>query len=48
MATALRAVADRGWVDVATGSYVDVAEDELDDFIGQLGQHAAKRGRSVD
>jgi antitoxin ParD1/3/4 len=40
---ALRAAADQGWADVDAGRYTDLADDELDDFIGQLGSRAAAR-----
>ena len=43
---ALREAADHGWADVAAGRYTDLAEDELDDFIGQLGARAAARTTS--
>ena len=38
---ALRKAADKGWVDLASGRYEDIADDNLEDFIGQLGAHAA-------
>ena len=37
---ALKQAARRGWADVSAGRYVDVADDQLDDFIGQLGRRA--------
>jgi antitoxin ParD1/3/4 len=37
---ALREAADVGWSDIAEGRYVDVADEDLDDFIGQLGARA--------
>ncbi len=37
---ALREVAERGWADVAAGGYDDVADEDLDDFIGRLGLRA--------
>jgi antitoxin ParD1/3/4 len=40
---ALRAAAEQGWTDVAAGRYTDVADDRLDDFLGQLGARAAAR-----
>lgn len=40
---ALRTAAEQGWADVAAGRHTDVANDELDDFIGQLGVRAAAR-----
>lgn len=44
---ALRAAADRGWADLEAGRYDDIADDNLDDFIGQLGIHAATRAQSA-
>jgi antitoxin ParD1/3/4 len=40
---ALRAAAEQGWADVAAGRYTDLADDELDDFIGGLGARATSR-----
>ena len=40
---ALRAAAEHGWADVAAGRYTNVADDDLDDLIGQLGTRAAAR-----
>lgn len=42
---ALRAAADTGWDDVASGRYLDIPDENLDDFIGRLGVQAA-RGQS--
>lgn len=39
---ALRDAAHRGWADLVSGRYDDITEDNLDDFIGQLGVHAAQ------
>ncbi|HTO23439.1 MAG TPA: hypothetical protein VMQ10_13280 [Spirochaetia bacterium] len=33
---ALRDAAERGWSDLASGRYDDIADENLDDFIGQL------------
>ena len=44
---ALREAADKGWADLAAGRYDDIADDNLDDFIGQLGIHAAAHGHSA-
>ena len=33
---ALKQAARQGWADVSAGRFVDVADDQLDDFIGQL------------
>lgn len=43
---ALRAAAEKGWDDVATGRYADVDEDDLTDFIAQLGVRAAAKVRA--
>lgn len=39
---ALRQAASQGWADVAAGRFADVADDALEDFIGQLGRRAAQ------
>lgn len=39
---ALRDAADRGWSNLASGRFDDVADDALDDFIGQLGLRALR------
>lgn len=44
---ALREAADRGWADLASGGYDDIADDNLDDFIGQLGVRAATQAPSA-
>lgn len=44
---ALRAAADTGWADLASGRYDDIAEDDLSDFIDQLGRHTAPPGPSA-
>ena len=38
---ALKQAARLGWADVAAGRYADVADDKLEDFVGQLGRRAA-------
>lgn len=40
---ALKQAARQGWADVSAGRYTDVADDQLDQFLGQLGRSAAKR-----
>lgn len=40
---ALKQAARQGWADVSAGRFVDVADDQLDDFIGQLGRRAASK-----
>lgn len=39
---ALQQAARQGWADVSAGRYADVTDDELEDFIGQLGLRAAR------
>ena len=39
---ALRHASEKGWADVASGRFDDVADESLDDFIGQLGVRAAR------
>ncbi len=39
---ALKQAARKGWADVAAGRYADVADDQLEDFVGQLGRRAAR------
>ena len=39
---ALRDAAEKGWLDLATGHYDDIADENLDDFIGQLGDRASR------
>ncbi|MBO9332583.1 type II toxin-antitoxin system ParD family antitoxin [Achromobacter xylosoxidans] len=39
---ALQQAANRGWKDIAQGRYRDVDDDQLEDFIGQLGARAAR------
>ena len=40
---ALQQAARQGWEDVAAGRYTDVASDQLEDFIGQLGQRTVRQ-----
>ena len=40
---ALKQAARRGWADVAAGRYADLASDQLDDFVAQLGRVATLR-----
>ncbi len=39
---ALRCAAEHGWSDVSTGAFDDIADENLDDFIGELGLRAAQ------
>ena len=38
---ALKQAARQGWADVAAGRYTDLADDQLEDFVGQLGRRGA-------
>ena len=44
---ALKQAARQGWADVSAGRYVDVADDQLEDFIGQLGHRAAQPAKTA-
>jgi antitoxin ParD1/3/4 len=39
---ALKQAARQGWADVSAGRYVDIADAQLEDFVGQLGRRAAQ------
>jgi len=43
---ALKQAARRGWVDVSAGRYVDVGDDQLEDFVGRLGRRAAQLAKT--
>ena len=38
---ALKQAARQGWADVSARRYADVADDQLEDFVGQLGRRGA-------
>ena len=44
---ALKQAARQGWADGSAGRFADVADDQLDDFIGQLGRRAASKVNSA-
>lgn len=44
---ALQQAARQGWADVSAGRYADVADDQLEDFIGQLGRRAAQTAKTA-
>lgn len=44
---ALKQAAKQGWTDVAAGRFVELTDDRLEDFIGQLGRQAAHRAKSA-
>lgn len=39
---ALQEAAAKGWDDIAAGRYIDLAEGELEGFVRQLGEEAAR------
>ena len=43
---ALKQAARQGWADVSAGRYADVADDRLEDFVGQLGRRAARPAKT--
>jgi antitoxin ParD1/3/4 len=45
---ALRQAARQGWADVSAGRYTDVADDQLEDFVGQLGRRAARQAKTAN
>lgn len=44
---ALKQAARTGWADVSAGRYTDVADDRLEEFVGQLGRRAAQRAKTA-
>ncbi len=44
---ALGQAARKGWDDVASGRFTDVADEKLEDFIGQIGVRAAQRKQTT-
>lgn len=44
---ALKQASRQGWADLSAGRYADVADDQLEDFIGQLGRRAAQSAKTV-
>jgi len=44
---ALKQAARLGWADVSAGRYADVADDQLEDFVGQLGHRAAQPAKTA-
>jgi antitoxin ParD1/3/4 len=43
---ALKQAARQGWADVSAGRYADVADDQLEDFVGQMGRRAAQLAKT--
>ena len=44
---ALKQAARQGWADISAGRYADVADDQLEDFVGQLGRRAARHAKAA-
>ena len=44
---ALKQAARQGWTDVSAGRCADVADDQLEDFVGQLGRRAAQMAKTA-
>jgi antitoxin ParD1/3/4 len=44
---ALRQAARKGWQDIAAGHFTDVADEQLEDFIGQLGLQSAHQAQAA-
>ena len=45
---ALKQAARQGWADVAAGRFADVGDDQLEEFLGQLGRRAAQRAKPAN
>ena len=43
----LKQAARLGWADVSAGRYAEVADDQLEDFVGQLGRRAAQAAKTA-
>lgn len=44
---ALKQAARQGWADVSAGRYADIADEQLEDFIGQIGRRAAQLAKTA-
>ena len=44
---ALELAARRGWEDITAGRFTDVADDQLEDFIGQIGLRVARQKQTT-
>lgn len=44
---ALKQAARQGWADVAAGRFADVSDDQLEEFVGQLGRRAAQVAKTA-
>jgi antitoxin ParD1/3/4 len=45
---ALEQAARQGWADVSSGRYEDVGDDQLEDFVAQLGRRATQPAKVAD
>jgi len=43
----LKQAARQGWADVSAGRYADIADDQLEDFIGQIGRRAGQLAKTA-
>ncbi|MDZ7591564.1 MAG: type II toxin-antitoxin system ParD family antitoxin [Rubrivivax sp.] len=43
----LKQAARQGWADISAGRYADVADDQLEDFVGRLGVRAAQAAKTT-
>jgi len=44
---ALKQAARQGWTDISASRYTDVGDDQLEDFVGQLGLRAARLAKTA-
>ena len=44
---ALKQAARQGWTDISAARYADVRDDQLEDFVGQLGHRAAQLAKTA-
>lgn len=44
---ALKQAARQGWADISAARYADVGDDQLEDFVGQLGRRAAHLAKTA-
>jgi antitoxin ParD1/3/4 len=44
---ALKQTARQGWADVSAKRHADVADDQLEGFVGQLGRRAARQAKTA-
>lgn len=44
---ALKQAAREGWADVSAGRYTDVADGQLEEFVGRLGRRAVRRAKTT-